>query len=241
MLNKGITEIMFHGDSYMRQMYAAMLITLNGDYKYGSIANATATPECMYHRQFYEKKCGVWQLNYGGTVCNGKLHLRPFLNHFESLVECSKVNGSVVLYSIGNHKVTRYGRTGINNATEIQQFIENSFCKGLKALKHSYDGKIGRNKTCSPWWISTHHRHVGYFEDETPERIKGMNDGMRDYFESGSCGNVNYIDVFNMTAHLVKDHPSIAPEMTYDSVHWGMEVNLIKAQILINALLSSDL
>jgi hypothetical protein len=88
------------------------------------------------------------------------------------------------------------------------------------------------------WWISTHHRVRGYFEDETPERVEGFNEGMREYFDQGRCGNVNYIDVYNMTSRLVNDHNSEARTMTYDNVHWGMEVNLIKAQIVLNALLS---
>lgn len=31
---------MFYGDSYMRHIYAAMLITLNGNYESGSLANS---------------------------------------------------------------------------------------------------------------------------------------------------------------------------------------------------------
>ena len=37
LVKKGIKKILFSGDSYMRQIYAATLITLNGDYKHGSI------------------------------------------------------------------------------------------------------------------------------------------------------------------------------------------------------------
>eukprot|EP01033_Poteriospumella_lacustris_P006438 gene6438-4633_t len=29
-------------------------------------------------------------------------------------------------------------------------------------------------------------------------------------------------------------------DLSYDRVHWGMEVNLIKAQIVLNAILSSN-
>ena len=57
----------------MRQMYAAMLITLNGDYRYGSIKDSTVSPQCEYHRQFFEKKCGTRDLNHYGVVCGGKV------------------------------------------------------------------------------------------------------------------------------------------------------------------------
>src|SRR5687767_6309157 len=44
LIKKGVKKIFFHGDSYMRQMYAALLITLKGDYRYGSQADPKATP-----------------------------------------------------------------------------------------------------------------------------------------------------------------------------------------------------
>ena len=68
LLKKGITTIFFYGDSYMRQVYAGMLITLNGDYQYGSLANSTLSGHCAYHKQFYEKNCGTHSLNYNGLV-----------------------------------------------------------------------------------------------------------------------------------------------------------------------------
>ena len=37
LVDAGIRNIDFHGDSYMRQIYAAVLITLNGNYRNGSI------------------------------------------------------------------------------------------------------------------------------------------------------------------------------------------------------------
>jgi hypothetical protein len=66
LVKKGIKRIYFHGDSYMRLIYAAMLITLNGDYEYGSLKNSTASPHCRYQKQFDEKKCTT--LNHNGKV-----------------------------------------------------------------------------------------------------------------------------------------------------------------------------
>lgn len=79
LVEKGVSKIYFHGDSYMRQLYAALLITLNGDFRYGSLANATLSAECEYQRQFYEKRCGTRQLNHYGIVCGGKVALDPYL------------------------------------------------------------------------------------------------------------------------------------------------------------------
>ena len=61
---------------------------------------------------------------------------------------------------------------------------------------------------------------------------------MRAFYDSGTCGPVNYIDVFNATEAL--SHLGEKEDMTYDGVHWGMEGNMVKAQIIINALLTND-
>ena len=49
---------------------------------------------------------------------------------------------------------------------------------------------------------------------------------MRAYFDSGGCGAVNYIDVYNMTSALALQLPAEAEKLTYDGVHWGMEVSI---------------
>jgi hypothetical protein len=79
---------------------------------------------------------------------------------------------------------------------------------------------------------------MGMYRDETAALVHGYNLRMRAFFDSGACGPVGYIDVYNMTAALVRKHTSEARDMTYDNVHWGYEVNLVKAQIVLNALLS---
>jgi hypothetical protein len=68
--------------------------------------------------------------------------------------------------------------------------------------------------------------------------VKSYNEGMREFFRGGQCGEVNYIDVYNMTASFGEHHKDIASKYSYDMVHWGMEVNLLKAQIILNALVS---
>ena len=78
LIEKGITRIDFRGDSYMRQIYAAILITMNGNYVNGSIANTkfamdSGAKECTYHKQFSEKHCGVRSLNHNPRVCDGKV------------------------------------------------------------------------------------------------------------------------------------------------------------------------
>ena len=98
-----------------------------------------------------------------------------------------------------------------------------------------------RDGVCSIWWVSTHYRLRAIYKDEKPEMVRDYNLGMRKFFEEGKrCGPVNYVDVYNMTADLATNHQVDALKMTYDQVHWGIEVNLIKAQIILNALLAAE-
>jgi hypothetical protein len=62
LLHKGVTKIMFYGDSYMRHIYAAMLITLNGNYKSGSLGDPDNDKQCYWDKQFSDKGCGVLHL-----------------------------------------------------------------------------------------------------------------------------------------------------------------------------------
>jgi len=62
LLRKGVTKIMYYGDSYMRHIYAAMLITLNGNYKSGSLGDPDNDKQCYWDKQFSDKSCGVLHL-----------------------------------------------------------------------------------------------------------------------------------------------------------------------------------
>lgn len=258
LVDAGIRHIDFHGDSYMRQIYAGILITLNGNYRNGSIADtdfarANGAEQCTYQTQFAEKHCGVRSLNHGPSVCDGRVSLDPLLNGVENLNNCkAHRNGSIILFSWGNYKVgPGGGRHGVNDPKAYSEFFETSgLCPSVRArdeeMKKAAGGlrrklKIKPPKSqrppCGVYWISTHYRLVAHFPDEKEQIVRRYNEGMRDFFRSGQCGDINYIDVYNMTASF-GEHHSIASKYSYDKVHWGMEVNLLKAQIILNALVS---
>lgn len=233
LLKKGIKNINFRGDSYMRQIYSGLLITLSGDYQFGSISNGTNFPKCSYHAQFYERNCGLRQLNHYGLTCNGKILLDPLLNGLASVGHCKE--GLVELWSFGNHKLGS-GRYGVNNATAYVKSFE-PVCHQIAQQENSMiNGNVENH--CSVWWISTHARRRAVFPDETPELVKKYNEEMRKHYDSGHCGKTNYIDVYNMTSLLLDHHDQESEKLTYDGVHWGMEVNLIKAQLILNAIIN---
>ena len=162
-----------------------------------------------------------------------------------------------------------YGRDSINDWRVHQAWFNNTVCIDLlwyqrdrrnSADERMRDNQISRNvppthtkaipvgntdeidftKSCSVWWVPTHYRYRAFFKEEVPERVHEYNVRMREFFDSNKCGLVNYVDVYNMTASLVLNHDEAAAALTYDKVHWSMEVNLVKVQILLNALASSN-
>lgn len=232
LLKKGIRKIYFHGDSYMRQMYTGLFLLLSGNYKNGSLIESEESKTCEYHKQLYEKRCGVQLLNHYGFVCNGKVHLDPLLNGLNNLNHCSELDKNVILFSFGNHKTQsgNGGRWGVNNATIYKEFFEDYTCPGIRE---------NTNKLCNVYWVSTHYRLVTWFEDERPEVIQQFNEEMREFFDTNKCGSVGYIDVYNMTRQLALNHPEDSERMTFDRVHWGMQVNLLKGQIILNTLIQA--
>jgi hypothetical protein len=146
--------------------------------------------------------------------------------------------GTVALWSFGNHKLGP-GRSGVNDPVAFQNFFEGNICPVMRENESRYTGSVGPADRCSVWWLSTHYRFQQHFPDESPDAVRSYNLGMRDYFDAKKCGNVNYIDVYNMTARLTTEHRDEADQLTHDKVHWGYEVNLVKAQIVLNALIAA--
>ena len=146
LVDAGISRINFYGDSYMRQIYAALLITLNGNYNNGSIADtdlarAHGGPECHYQKQFEEKQCGIWSLNHGPTVCGGRVYLDPLLMGMKDVKKCvARRPGGVALFSFGNYKVGKdaHDRQGVNDAQIYSKFfLDDGPCASVR----EYDKK----------------------------------------------------------------------------------------------------
>lgn len=160
----------------------------------------------------------------------------PILLSFDNLSWCNKANGTLCLWSVGNYKIRGYG--GKNNATIHQEHFERiGNCDTLRndaASRPPYH--VIRNTSCTMVWISTHYRLRAWFDDEQADLVKTYNEEMRSFFDSQTCGETNYIDVYNMTRSLAIHHNDEAVPMSYDQVHWGMQVNLVKAQIVLNAI-----
>ena len=144
----------------------------------------------------------------------------------------TRIPGSIVLFSIGNHPISRgVKRLGVNNATTTSSVLAENYCNS-KIEKY----KFIKSGTKNMYWVSTHRRLKGYFDDETEPYIKTYNIDMRHFVEQ-NCPTMGYIDVYNMTDALVNNHREESMHMTYDSVHWGFNVNMLKTSIILNEII----
>jgi hypothetical protein len=258
---KGVDHIYFYGDSYMRQVYAAVLITLNGNYVNGSISSSqysmnNGAKSCQYHQQFNEKNCGIRQLDEDAIVCDGNVNLHHMHHGGYNIQTCrsrqkkNKNSRAINIFSTGNHKVLdgHGGRYGVNNASAHIERFEVDFCRQLRSEQEATNKdkkkELETSHGCTNWWLSTHHRIIGWFPDEKGPITRTFNEEMRSFFDSGACGAYNTIDVYNMTQSLVETFTLDATceankqksmSVSYDYVHFGMEINLVKAQIVLDA------
>jgi hypothetical protein len=53
------------------------------------------------------------------------------------------------------------------------------------------------------------------------------------------CGVKKVSSVWNETLDLVKNHFSEVESMTFDDVHWGIHVNLLKAHKILSQVLQN--
>ncbi len=253
--DKGIKEIKFYGDSYLRHAFQAVAITLREDYKQGAMGSAHKKPaECQYSQQLTLKSCVDPDPQ---LVCDDKITLGYYSRPDYEVPtvyndgRCEQEAGVVYFFSEGNHPIPGQSRKSINNFWTYGDLYENLVCPATKRFwdEHDFAFQEDHSRVCSLWWVSTHFRHSAFHPEETVERVLEYNEGMRAFFDGvpggrqdpsavSSCRGVNYVDVYNMTRALALNHAGDAPSMTYDKVHWSMEVNLVKAQILLNALAS---
>ena len=220
--SKNISTILFEGDSYMRHLFQAFVITATGNYKDGTLTPHSPS-NCEYDFQFSEKMCSTTRVQDPAEICGGQLSV----HHFpvtRIMHQC--MPNDLIFWSEGNHPVNHdyVKRTGVNNSTLYSEY----------ALGHPFC-----NAGCNSFWVSTHAR-LGYSApDEYPSVVENFNIGMKHFFQSGKCGKIGYIDVYNMTKSLLLNYHDHAKVLSHDNAHWGMVVNLNKVQILLNIVAQS--
>jgi hypothetical protein len=214
---KGIKRIIMMGDSFMRHMYEALIMTVTGNYRDSPLIRSDKS--CEYHMLFCEKRCSTTMLLGEKLICDDKISVHASI--FSYSLPGPRTAGDLIFFSEGNH-----ARNGDMRVANNFTAYKDHFLYGDSLCSMAGPPSITT-------WVSTHARMAPTHEFETSERVRNFNDGMKDFILSGRCGPIDYIDVYNMTNELISHHEADAAYMTFDKAHWGMEVNLVKIQILL--------
>ena len=232
LLERNITKIRFGGDSFVRHLYVALVLWLSGNYRDGAL-RPQHDKICLYGGQFEEKRCRL-QLGLQKTICDGKIRVSLGYGAWYRPVLQDLVANDIMIWSGGNHPTTGvYGcpqnrvLNGQNHAGMVDKAVLSKVC--VPAFRQLAKKKL--------FWIHPHEHIVAHCWYETnaytEQYVREMNTKLQH-----TCGlPLSHLlaEPRRITSALV--NRSEANDMTYDGMHWGMEVNLLKIQSTLLSIL----
>lgn len=196
---------------------------------------------CAGAAQLSEKDCRHYVPTSGDGLCGGAVSARlvygayPLLGD-DALDTWRGLDGSadVVVWGVGAHPTRNdyETRAGVNNATDFARFAVAPVCDASPPPF----AFLPQSRGVAPrvLWLGQHCRVRWKWEDETNARIT---DFARDAAAAlrARC-RVETLDTAEATCALVNQRPDDAANMTFDGVHWGLAVNLLKAVKLLHVI-----
>ncbi|XP_022800564.1 uncharacterized protein LOC111338354 isoform X2 [Stylophora pistillata] len=228
-LSHGVSSVTFVGDSLVRHFFSAMVILLTNDPLYGALKFKTPPRMrdiCKGDSQFVDSICHVhtamtWRdIMDNPNFCNGWARFKiSYVKAYKvelaqlALLAIRKLLnkvGSIVLMGIGIHN-------NFNASAVIQSYLE----PAVQLVSTSRNG----------WphliWLSTHSmgplKPINYHHDQGNPAILSFNENLLKYCNHH---NITMFDSFNMTMGV----------HSFDGTHFGVGVNTMKVQILLNYL-----
>jgi hypothetical protein len=159
---KGVSKILFAGDSFVRHAYQSTAILLAGNFRDGGIQcneNCNCQRECQYGRQFSEKYCRFYVASSGQDWCGGNVKL--ILKEGRVVVPSeSDVRGhDIVVWGLGNHPYDSNYKTPHkcplqNNATELGPWAgKRGFCNAKASRQVLANRVIYLDTHAHPSWF----------------------------------------------------------------------------------------
>jgi hypothetical protein len=228
-------KITFVGDSYVRHAYVATVLLLSGDYEKGALAKHY-DKACEYEGQFEEKVCRG-QLNFAVSVCNGSVRLTHKYAAWPTISKHEIEMVDYVIWGAGNHPVNGdyKSRYGVLNASIVGS---EKFAPTCRQLDDTNVAKM--------FWLDIHVRFSSIYSpakvapDERIEHTYQYHADMpNELLTRCRIPSSRFISPWNATLDLITNFRGDAENMTYDQNHWGMRVNLLKADQIIQAIKES--
>lgn len=228
-MSRAISSVTFVGDSLVRHFFSAMVILLTNDPLYGALRFTTPTKMrdiCQGDSQFVDSICHVHTAMTWRDIMDNPNFCDGWARFQMSYVKAYKVEtaglallaikkllskvGSVVLMGIGIHDNF--------NASAVIQFYLEPAVRLVSTSKNGWPHLI---------WLSTHSmgplKPINYHRDQGNPAILLFNNQLSEYC---NLHNVTLFDTFNMTTGV----------HSFDGTHFGVGVNTMKVQILLNYL-----
>ncbi|EEH50933.1 uncharacterized protein MICPUCDRAFT_54883 [Micromonas pusilla CCMP1545] len=225
-------KVLFVGDSFAQYAHNAFIVWLSGNYKDGAM-QASHDEECIGEYQFGENvSCRYQEISATGKehfFCNGRTAVK-FVGYahggnYPGFFNQTLRDYDLIVYSIGRHPYDgNYDeRSGVNDAESLYHNAFLNSCKDTNATE-----------MCEKVvWLDTHVRISALYTDEKYDKQ------IRFHIESPTwvfrgCGIRRVASVWDATELLVTQHPVDAHEMSWDKVHYGLAINLLKAHEIFN-------
>ena len=137
-------------------------------------------------------------------------------------------------HAIDNNYATRYG---VHDATLVAKGILQPQCGAV--LRDSQKSQITKKVV----WLDTHVRQghgsycpLKFHNDEKLPVVQRYREELPKYLEE-ICDIHKIASVWEASYQLVMTRFEEAETMTFDRVHWGMQLNLLKAHAIIHQIL----
>jgi hypothetical protein len=176
--------------------------------------------DCEYDGQYEEKKCRR-QIKLQATTCNGNTSVSFHYGPSRSMSHDILTQHDMIVWSIGRHPYdgNYTARVGVNDAFALYNHIFQPSCEALNATE-----------LCKKVvWLDSHFRLNAKYDDENFDMALTFHIESPTWIFRG-CGVRRIASVWDATENLVTYFPSDAENMTFDGMHYGRAINLLKAK-----------
>lgn len=222
MVNDRLTRLVVIGDSLMRHVYTALMLIFTNDFQKGAILKKDNN-NCNGERQFVDRgKANCFKMistnskAHGNMFCRGESSFSLVFHEYYCLKYAEKVlavveenlnrSNSLIVINIGMHN-------GLN-ADLIQAKLVDPILK-----------IIGEHKWPRIVWFTVHAqgflKPMAYRQIQNNQKITEYNKLMSDKMKNTG---IDVFDVFPMTNGV----------HSYDGTHYGVGLNILKVQYLLN-------
>ena len=210
---------------------------ITGDYFAGSLTPAHNRDWCGGANQFREKMCTNKETSREHYACDGDVHTvyHPLATDPSNFP--AKPNSLMIMHEGGHPVFYIYQNNAANGANNVTAYT-NKYTRywGLCNTTLSYPER-------SNVIYMSHHRRPrdGRHAWESYPAIKAFSEGMKDWFATtNECNIRHYVDVLNMTSDMGHFSSDVWKDLSYDMVHFGRSVNLLKIQMILNYINTHD-